>query len=180
MKPDLQRKVLRQVADRFNRQGIRWQVGASMLLYLKGVVDRAGDLDLLVDEQDYTSAHEILMEMGKEEKIAPHPMFRSEHFSTFVVEGVGIDLMAAYTVHFIGGVFTYPFEPHHAEVMDDHGVSIYLAPLEFWWITYRCMGDPKARVPLLRDHFDRHGFNRDLVAIAKDHVKKAPEGSSRS
>lgn len=99
-------------------------------------------------------------------------MFRSVYFSTFTVEGVGIDLMAAYTVHFVGGVFTYPFETQYDEVMEDRGVSIYLAPLEFWLVTYRYMGDPKGRVPLLWAHFDRHGYNRELMAMAKANVKK--------
>lgn len=180
MRSDHQRAVLRQLADRFNRRRIRWHVGASMLLFLKGVIDRAGDLDLLVHEEDYTLAHGILREMGSEKKVGPHPMFRSAYFSTFEVEGVGVDLMAAYTVHFAGGVFTYPFAQQYDEVVEDQGVSLYLAPLEFWLITYRAMGDPKGRVPLLWSYFDRHGHNSDLLAYAKSHIKKAPGGPQGS
>lgn len=175
---DQQRQVLRTLAARFNASGLRWQVGASMLLYLKGVVERAGDLDLIVDERDYLACKEILAELGFEKAVSPHPMFRSAQFSTFEVEGVEIDLMAAYTVHFVGGMFTYPFEPQYAEILEDQGVSIYMAPLEFWLVTYRCMGDPKGRVPLIWAYFDRQGYDEELVAVAKSHVKKTPRDRS--
>lgn len=54
----LERKwaALGRIAEAFNRAGLVWAVGGSLLLYLKGKTDRFADLDLMVREEDAKTA----------------------------------------------------------------------------------------------------------------------------
>ena len=51
---DLQKKmdVLQKIAAEFNKDNLLWAIGASLLLYFKGVAEVFHDIDIMVDEKD--------------------------------------------------------------------------------------------------------------------------------
>lgn len=58
-------EFLKKIAHRFHAAQIEWALGASMMLYFKGLSPAFHDIDLMVSEQDAERAGAILSEMGK-------------------------------------------------------------------------------------------------------------------
>ena len=58
-------ELLKKIAHRFHAAQIEWALGASMMLYFKGLSPAFHDIDLMVSEQDAERAGAILSEMGK-------------------------------------------------------------------------------------------------------------------
>lgn len=50
----LQKKmgVLQKMAAEFNKDDLLWAIGASLLLYFKGVTEMSHGIDIVVDEKD--------------------------------------------------------------------------------------------------------------------------------
>ena len=44
--------VLKSISAKFNRAGITWSLGASMLLYFKGITTTVNDIDILVADEN--------------------------------------------------------------------------------------------------------------------------------
>lgn len=62
---EMQKKIelLQKIAHRFNEANVEWALGASMLLYFKGIVSEVHDIDLMVSIRDAELVREILSEM---------------------------------------------------------------------------------------------------------------------
>ena len=52
--PEIQKKIelLQKIAHRSNEANIEWALGASMLLYFKGIISEFHDIDLMVSVHD--------------------------------------------------------------------------------------------------------------------------------
>ena len=59
MKENKKILILRRIAHTFNEANITWALGASMLLYFKGITSEFRDIDIMVANEDITSAKEI-------------------------------------------------------------------------------------------------------------------------
>ena len=57
--------VLSKLAAKFNKEGIVWAVGGSLLLYFKGYVENFNDLDIMVADVDALKMENILKFYGK-------------------------------------------------------------------------------------------------------------------
>ena len=95
-------EVLVKIAHLFKEHDITWAVGASLLLYFKGIVDDFHDLDLLIHMKDAFKAKELLSSLGEIEIPENNPMFTTKHFYKFKVEDVDIDMMAGFGVIYEG------------------------------------------------------------------------------
>lgn len=58
-------ELLKKIAHRFNESNVVWALGASMLLYFKGIVPDFHDIDLMVVNSDVECVRRILSEMGE-------------------------------------------------------------------------------------------------------------------
>lgn len=45
-------KLLEKIAYHFNKENVEWALGASMLLYIKGITTEFHDIDLMVSTDD--------------------------------------------------------------------------------------------------------------------------------
>ena len=52
--PEIRKKIelLQKIAHRFNEANIEWALGASMLLYFKGIISEFHDIDLMISDHD--------------------------------------------------------------------------------------------------------------------------------
>ena len=57
-------KILSEIAEELNKNHIKWALGASGLLYLKGIVDDFNDLDIFAVEDDVPKVVERFDSMG--------------------------------------------------------------------------------------------------------------------
>ena len=134
--------VLGQIAAAFNSQNITWAVGASVLLFFKGVVDDFHDLDLLVAAEDFHKAKEILQTLGQLQVTPPNSQYESKFFHEFLVEDVEVDIMGGCTVRRDGReteCFVLKTEDIQGSV-DLNGQKIPLHSVSVWRGYYEAMG----------------------------------------
>ena len=58
-------ELLEKIAYYFNKENVEWALGASMLLYFKGITTEFHDIDLMVSTDDVKKVKDILLGMGK-------------------------------------------------------------------------------------------------------------------
>lgn len=91
-------QVLSKIGRQLNDAKISWAIGASLLLYLKGITDHFNDIDILVKEEDFLSTKEILLAMGEVKPENPNTQYKTRHFLEFTVEEVEVDLIAGFVI----------------------------------------------------------------------------------
>lgn len=133
--------VLAKIAGELNRQQITWAVGASLLLYLKGMANDFHDIDIMVAESDVGKVREVLISLGRLLPPNPKVQYRTKFFLEFVVDGVEIDVMAGFTIVSDGVDFYFPLEKDQIhDCAEVNGVRIPLQSVEEWREYYRLMG----------------------------------------
>ena len=91
-------KLLKEIAQRFNTAYITWALGASMLLYFKGITSTFNDIDLMISNDDAESVRKILSEMGEFQPPNPNPKYKTKVFMEFVINSVDGDVMAGFSI----------------------------------------------------------------------------------
>ena len=90
--------VLTQLADLLNRQKLRWAVGGSLMLYLRGVVSDFEDIDLFVTLEDAQQVIELLDQVAIPQETVPSEQFQTVVYKKYLMDGVFIDVMAGFKV----------------------------------------------------------------------------------
>lgn len=132
--------VLRKVAERLNEANITWAVGASLLLYFKGITDRFNDIDIMVTEEDVFRLKDIMLSVGAINPPNPNVQYKTRHFLEFVVDGVDVDVMAGFIIVDDG-------EEHDCSLRVDQiveyitvdGISVPLQSVALWRRYYSLM-----------------------------------------
>lgn len=146
MDKDIEKKlsILAKVARGMNAAGLTWAVGASLMLFLRGRVNRFHDIDIMVDEAQVNEAQAVILKLGVAKDFKPHPRFLTRHFHEFDIEGVEVDLIAGYVIVCNGVPHECPLRHEDidgtATVCDE---VIPLHALEVWRRYYMLMGRPE-------------------------------------
>lgn len=90
--------VLTQLADLLNRQKLRWAVGGSLMLYLRGVVSDFEDIDLFVTLEDAQQVIELLDQVAIPQVTVPSEQFQTVVYKKYLMDGVFIDVMAGFKI----------------------------------------------------------------------------------
>lgn len=149
--------VLTAVANLFNRNGITWGLGGSLMLMQHGIAKHANDIDLLVALSDSEKAHAVLKTIAPGERGTTKPPYHTAFFYKHNLDGLSIDLMGGYRIEHVKGIYEHPFDA--ASIRDYAtigGETIPLSPLEDWYVSYQliCRTD---KVEMLEAHFRQHG-----------------------
>ena len=91
-------ELLKKIAQRFNAANITWALGASMLLYFKGITSAFHDIDLMISNDDVESVRKILSEMGELQSPNPNPKYKTKAFMEFVIHAIDVDVMAGFAI----------------------------------------------------------------------------------
>ncbi len=93
-------QLLLKIAHRLNEAGVEWALGASMLLYFKGITSDFHDIDLMVADRNAESVRTILSEMGEScsSDSIPNPMYRTKTFMEFRIDSIDVDVMAGFAI----------------------------------------------------------------------------------
>ena len=99
--------TLAEIARALNAEKITWAVGASLLLYFKGITSAFHDIDLMVADHDAECVRTILLEMGelRPSDPVPNPMYRTKTFMEFLIESIEVDVMAGFAIVHEGTVY---------------------------------------------------------------------------
>ncbi len=138
------RAALETIARALNGAGVRWAVGGSLMLYLRGAVGEFHDIDLVVSAEDAERAEKILDAIARRIGAPPSKekarVFRSTNFAQYVLDGVDVDLMAGMAVRAEGVEFSDPFDALGPDwVSGAAGEPVPLAAMEDWYVLYALM-----------------------------------------
>ncbi len=138
--------VLKQIADAFRKEGISYAVGASCMLYMRGIIEDFHDIDILVVREDHRKACSILDGFA-EEQIPEHRY--SEYYKTYLFEDTEIDLIGEFILQ--GEDRSLHREDRIDEMLlQDAWISVDTA--DRWLRNYRLM-DRQKRVKQLEEYF---------------------------
>ena len=147
--------VLKKIAYLFNEASITYAVGASCLLYFKGITNHFNDLDIVVLEEDIFKAKEILVTLGTLNPPKSNEGYKTRHFLEFVVEEVDVDIMAGFVIVNRG---------------KDYDCSLKKEQIkEYSYIDEVCI--PLHDVKLWREYYNLMG-RENKVAIIDNHLSK--------
>ncbi len=148
--PDIGRKLdtLRMIARLFNAQSITWALGASALLYIRGIVDDFHDLDIMIADGDIDRATAVLDTLGQRLPPEGNAMYATKHFYEYVIDGTDIDLIAGYTLVRDDKRHEFPLTREKiAGAVSLDGETVPLQALADWREYYLLMGrEGKARL----------------------------------
>ena len=134
-------EVLKQIAHRFNEAHIMWALGASMLLYFKGITEVFQDIDLMVANDDVERVRIILSEMGEIQPPNPNPKYRTKTFMEFIINSIDVDVMAGFSIISDGKIFDCSLQEE--QIVEKMPLGTELIPLQsplLWREYYRLMG----------------------------------------
>jgi hypothetical protein len=133
--------LLSQIAKELNNKEVTWAIGASMLLYFKGIVSEFHDIDIMVTEECIDQTIEILSSFGIMQSPNPNVSYKTNHFIEFLVEGVEIDVMAGLVILNQEKEHRFTLTKENIkEFTEINGVRIPLQSLEEWRTYYHLMG----------------------------------------
>ncbi|MBR1820404.1 MAG: hypothetical protein IJ769_02145 [Clostridia bacterium] len=133
--------TLARIARRLNAANLTWGIGASLLLYFKGITDDFNDIDIMVAPQDAEALRRILCELGKLQPPNPKAQYRTERFYEFVIDGVDVDVMAGFAIVKDGVTYDCPFDAASVrEYVEVNGERIPLQAVSDWRRYYALMG----------------------------------------
>lgn len=133
-------KILTKVAKELNANNITWAIGASLLLYFKGITDEFHDIDIMVAERDVEDIKKILLSFGRLHPKNPNVQYKTKDFMEFEIEGIDFDIMAGFTIVNNGIEHYFPFEKKNIkEYIGIEGIDIPLQSVEDWLTYYKVM-----------------------------------------
>ena len=137
--------VLGRIASEFRRAGITWAAGASLLLFLRGRVPDFRDLDLMILTADAEKAGEILARLGEALPERDNgPLYGTEVFREYRVDGVEVDMMAGMTIRKDGVPQDCALYPEDIDgTAEVCGERVPLQRLACWARYYVLMGRPE-------------------------------------
>ena len=136
-------QLLLRIAHRLNEAHIEWALGASMLLYFKGITSGFHDIDLMVADCDAECVRTILSEMGENcpSDPIPSPMYRTKTFMEFLIDSVEVDVMAGFAIVKDGKVYDCALRKE--QIVEKMRLGTEVIPLQsplLWCKYYRLMG----------------------------------------
>lgn len=160
-------EVLAEIAGRFNREGLLWGVGASLVLFHCGLQSSPKDIDLFVSSESREKAEQILKSLGSYEGDRPSEVFPSRFFAEFSVRGVGVDLICGFRIRHAEGIYEYFFDEaslsSRREVL---GQSVPICSPEEWLLLYGLMPGREEKHRKLFCFLQREGCRSALIRRA--------------
>lgn len=144
------------VAKILNENNITWAVGASLLLYFKGITDKFNDIDLMVAEKDIEKTKTIFLSLGKEYPKNPNLQYKSKCFLEFNVDGIDFDIISGFVIVNNNCDHYFPLEKNSiAEYFCLENTSIPLQSVNDW-LTYYTLMNRKEKVEMIKNYLNKN------------------------
>lgn len=133
--------VLSMVAESLNKNNITWAIGASLLLYFKGIVHEFNDIDIIVDEKDVEKVKQILLSFGSLQPKNPNVQYKTKHFLEFKIDDVDFDIIAGFVIVCDNDEYYFPLQKSIIkDYININNVNIPLHSIREWRTYYKLMG----------------------------------------
>lgn len=162
----MNKDVLKKIADGLNKLNCTWGVGGSVMLNHYGLVKKPNDIDIIVDASYAEKIKAFMDTMGTYVELESKSPFRTKEFFGYMVEGVMIEFLGDFKIEVEQGkIYEFILDNDAIkEYMLIDGVKVNLTTIEDWFVAYGVMGDPKKRIPLIKEYFSKSGIKyRNLL-----------------
>ena len=133
-------ELLQKIANDFNNENITWNLGASCMLYLRGIVTEFDDIDIMVSVDDIDKVKRIMSKYGTYQAHLPNEKYKTEHFLEYNISGIDVDIMAGFNIVRNHQEHYFPLlKTQEYDIYDLNGVAIKLASVEEWYKYYQLM-----------------------------------------
>ncbi|MEG0069862.1 hypothetical protein [Cetobacterium sp.] len=144
MKRELKTKekidVLLKVAKKLNTSNITWAIGASLLLYIKGITNEFNDIDIMVAESDVEKTKQILLSFGELQPKNPNEKYKTKCFMEFKINGIDFDIIAGFVIVKNNTEYYFPLKKNDIkEIICIHNTPLPLQSIEEWLLYYKLM-----------------------------------------
>ncbi|HBN96467.1 MAG TPA: hypothetical protein DDZ66_09205 [Firmicutes bacterium] len=130
-----------------------------MLLYYKGLVARANDIDIVIALEHVERAETVLEMLGVKQPPNLNRDYATRYFAEFVIEGIDVDVMAGFRIVAGGTTTEYVPDQKTFETFVLQDTTIHLCPLEDWYVLYLLMPHREGRVATIKEYFLENGAN---------------------
>ena len=157
-------ELLKKIAHRFNEAHVVWAIGASMLLYFKGITSEFHDIDLMVSDTDVGCVRKILSEMGEIQPFKPNPKYQTKAFMEFTIDSMDVDVMAGFSIVSEGKLFDCSLQKE--QIVEKMLLGAELIPLQsplLWCEYYRLMGRNE-KVEMIESAVSKGELSSNVVA----------------
>lgn len=155
--------VLLKVSTEFNKNKIRYGIGASLLLKAYDIVSEVSDIDILIDYNYVEKAKQILDSLGLKKDFKKNDLYQTDTFLEYNIDGIDLDIMSKFTINTDEGVFIYPFEKEEIKTVNKFNCNdLPLLSLENWFIAYILI-NRSDKAKLIKDYFTKNGFDRLIL-----------------
>jgi len=141
MKTEEKLKVLKKIAVAFEEKQILWAVGASALLYFKGMVPDFGDIDIVTTEEEIPKIIAALKGIGLLKPENPANKHKARVYLEYLIDSILVDIMAELIFHKDNREHRFSLKE---EKMTDsimlEGTRIPLQSVQEWRMYYSLMG----------------------------------------
>lgn len=156
--------TLSYIGKKLNDAGIKWGVGASILLNMFGFVDKPNDIDIFISIDDIEKADKILKGIGEKKKWEKNSTYETKYFYEYVINGVDVDVMSGFAVNHNNGVFRYIFDDNSiSEFKLINGVNIPFTSLEDWYVIYQLIPNREIKVEMIEKYILANGIQKPLL-----------------
>lgn len=156
----INRKVLKEIARRFDENGIIWGLGGSCMMCLQGIDIDPRDFDLIVIPQDFELALRMLCEAGTFEQYGPSGIYASQHYAHGTFMDCPVDLIAGFRIITSDRIIDYPFDVDRTVRIKCDQTAIPCCLLEDWIILYEAM-DKQAKADMIKRKYGQINFELD-------------------
>ena len=158
--------LLAKIGRCLNESNVLWGVGASMMLYYKGLVKEPKDIDFIVDKKDIEKVDRLLSELGEKTVREKSSFYATTYFYEYNIDGIEVDVMCEFTICNHGLQYLYDFnEQSVVEMAEIEGEQIPFTGLEDWYVLYQIMPGREQRVNLIEDFFVKNGVSHPNLLI---------------
>jgi hypothetical protein len=154
---------IQQMRDLFDLHQIKYFIGGSMMLYLRGVEVDVHDIDIFVDEVDYFKACHLLESVAHPVEKEPNSMYQTSYFQMYQMGDHSIDIMAEFKVSIKDALFHYPsLMLVGEEVVHPIVGNMMLMLVEDWLVMYQLISRPR-KVRDICSYFETHRPNLERI-----------------
>jgi len=150
-------KLLIKIARIYNENNITWNLGAACMLYLRGIVKKFDDIDLMVSLKDVNKVEEIMSKYCKKSIEETTSQYKTKVFLEYIIDDIDVDVMAGFTIVKNGKDYYFPLEPsENSDFIVLDNTEIYLEKVEKWLEYYKLMGR-RDKISIIENHIVRQG-----------------------
>ena len=148
-------KLLKKIAHKFNEENIAWALGASMMLYFKGITNEFHDIDLMIVDEDVERVKTILSDMGELQKPNLNSKYQTKVFLEYIIDSIDVDVMAGFSI--LSDDKLYDCSLKKEQIVERMPLDEELIPLQsplLWKEYYQLMGRTK-KVKMIDDFYKK-------------------------